>query len=131
MIIILLYQIAAYTIHGKVQRSHIRTTDLKYHLQHGMKNLNYLMDHILYYKTVLNLSLKNGENIINPSIRIYGNKIEYRIMFKIKTGNYLELLTAEKKKLLGSNKSKKTKNENGENVPHLGITEVVLVHCNI
>ena len=52
-------------------------------------------------------------------------------MFKIKTGNYLELLTAEKKKLLGSNKSKKTKNENGENVPHLGITEVVLVHCNI
>ena len=34
-------------------------------------------------------------------------------------------------KLLGSTKSKITKNENGENVPHLEITEVVLMHCNI
>ena len=34
-------------------------------------------------------------------------------------------------KLLRSTKSKKTKNENDENVPHLEITEVVLVHCNI
>ena len=34
-------------------------------------------------------------------------------------------------KLLGSTKSKVAKDENGKNVPHLGITEVVLVHCNI
>ena len=34
-------------------------------------------------------------------------------------------------KLLGSTKSKITKNENGENMPHLEITEVVLIHCNI
>ena len=34
-------------------------------------------------------------------------------------------------KLLGSAKSKITKDKNGENVPHLEITEVVLVHCNI
>ena len=34
-------------------------------------------------------------------------------------------------KLLGSTKSKITKDENGENVSHLEITEVVLVHCNI
>ena len=34
-------------------------------------------------------------------------------------------------KLLGSTKSKITKNENAENVPHLGITEIVLVLCNI
>ena len=31
-------------------------------------------------------------------------------------------------KLLESTKSKITKNENGENVPNLEITEVVLVH---
>ena len=31
-------------------------------------------------------------------------------------------------KLLGSTKSKTTKNENGENVPHLKVTEVVLVN---
>ena len=34
-------------------------------------------------------------------------------------------------KLLGSTKSKITKNENGKNAPYLEITEVVLVHCNI
>ena len=34
-------------------------------------------------------------------------------------------------KLLGSTKNKTTKHKNGENVPHLKITEVVLVDCNI
>ena len=34
-------------------------------------------------------------------------------------------------KLLGSTKSMMTKIENGENVPRLEITEVVLVHYNI
>ena len=34
-------------------------------------------------------------------------------------------------KLLGSTKSKINKDKNGENVPHLEITEVVLIHCNI
>ena len=34
-------------------------------------------------------------------------------------------------KLLGSTENKITKDENGENVPHLEITEVVLVHCNM
>ena len=34
-------------------------------------------------------------------------------------------------KLLGSIENKITKNKNGENVPHLESTEVVLVHCNI
>ena len=34
-------------------------------------------------------------------------------------------------KLLGSTENKITKNKNGENVSHLEITEVVLVHCDI
>ena len=34
-------------------------------------------------------------------------------------------------KLLGSTKNKITKDKNGENVPHLEIAEVILVHCNI
>ena len=34
-------------------------------------------------------------------------------------------------KLLESTENKITKDKNGENVPHLEITEVVLVHCNI
>ena len=47
------------------------------------------------------------------------------------TGYYLELLKPETVKLLGSIKSKITKDENSENVPHLEIIKVVLVHCNI
>ena len=34
-------------------------------------------------------------------------------------------------KLLGGTKSKITKNENGENVPQLEISKVLLIHCNI
>ena len=39
-------------------------------------------------------------------MKIYINKIENRIMFKIKTGFYFELLTHETMKILGSTKSK-------------------------
>ena len=67
----------------------------------------------------------------NPSIIIYVSKIENRITFKIKTGYYLKLLTPETMKLLGSTESKITKDKNGENAPHLEITEVVLDQCNI
>ena len=62
---------------------------------------------------------------------IYVNKIENRITFKIKTGYYIELLTPETMKLLGSTKRKIAKDGNGENVLRLEITEVVLIHCNI
>ena len=34
-------------------------------------------------------------------------------------------------KLLGSTKNKITKDKNGEDVPHLEVTKVALVHCNI
>ena len=40
----------------------------------------------------------------NPSIQIYANKIKNRVIFKIKTGYKLELLTLETMKLLGSTK---------------------------
>ena len=70
---------------------------------------------------------KHGKKTGNPSIRICVNKIENRITLKIKTGYHLILLTPETMKLLQSTKSKITKNKNGENVPHLEYTEVVLV----
>ena len=81
-----------------------------------------------YFEFVLK---KHGWNIDEPSVQIYVNKIENRITFKIKKGYSLELLTPETMKLLGSTENKITKDKNGENVPHLEITEVVLVHCNI
>ena len=74
---------------------------------------------------------KHVEKTDNASVRIYVNKEENRMTFKIKTGYYFELLKLEMMKLLGSNKIKITKDKNDENVPHLEITRVALVHCNI
>ena len=92
------------------------------------------MDHTLYqiFRTIwVYCTKRHNENIDNPSIRIYVNKIKTRIIFKIKAGYCIELLTSGTMKLLGSTENKITKNKNGETVPHLEVTEVVLVHCNI
>ena len=90
---------------------------------------SYSASDIQYYFEYI---LKKHETVTdNPSIRIYINKIENRITFKIKTGYYLKILTPETMKLLGSTKSKINKDENGENVPRLQITDVVLIHCDI
>ena len=76
------------------------------------------------YSRLFWIYLKKYETVpSNPSIRIYINKIENWITIKIKTGYYLEILRSETMKLLESTKSKITKNENGENVPHLEIIE--------
>ena len=42
----------------KNKKSHTKLKNLKYHFRHGMKSLNYLMDHILYqiFKIILNIS---------------------------------------------------------------------------
>ena len=67
----------------------------------------------------------------NSSIRIYVNKIDNRTKASIQTGCYLKFLTPDTMKLFGSTKIKTIKNENGENVPDLEISEVVSVHCNV
>ena len=74
---------------------------------------------------------KNGEKTVNPLVRISINKIGNSITFKIKAGYYLVLLTPEAIKFFRSTKSKITQDKNGENVPYLEITEVVLIHCNV
>ena len=75
---------------------------------------------------------KKHENLTdNHPVKIYVKKIENRIRFRIETGYYLQVLTPETIKLLGSTKNNITKDENGENEPHLENTQVVLVHCNI
>ena len=63
----------------------------------------------------------------NPPIQIYPNKIKNRIVFKIKTGCKLELLSLETVKLLGSTKQDDDKDNDGEDVPELESVEVVLV----
>ena len=64
-----------------------------------------------YFEYILR---RHSENVDNPSIKIYVNKIENRVTFRVKNGYYLELLTSETMKLLGSTESKTTKDKNGE-----------------
>ena len=76
--------------------------------------------------------IKKPETVINNHpVRIYANKIQNRIAFKIEIRYYCELLQPEMMELLINTKSQITKNENGKNVHHLKITEVVLGHRNI
>ena len=99
------------------------TWNEEFELPDGSNSVSDIQDYFHYI-------IKKHEGVTdNPSIMIYVNKIENRITFKIKTGYYI--LIPETMKLLGSTKKKVTKDENGENVPHLEIIEVALVHCNI
>ena len=97
----------------------------KFELPDGSYSVSDIQD---YFEYILKV---HGENTDNPSVEIYVNKIENRIIFRTKNGYSLEPLIPETMKLLGSPKNKITKDKSGENVPHLEIAEVVLVHCNI
>ena len=51
----------------KYKKSHITKTNLKYQLQHDIKNLNYLMYHILYqkFKIMLNVENTKGKRLLS------------------------------------------------------------------
>ena len=97
----------------------------KFELSDGSYSVSDVQDYLKY------ILKKHEKNTNKSSVQIYVNKIENWIPFKIKDWFSLELLTPETIKLHGSTKNKITEDKNGENVPHLEITEVVLVHCNI
>ena len=101
------------------------TWNEEFELPDGSYSVSDIQD---YFEYILK---KHSESVDNPLIRMYINRIEKRITFKIKNGYYLEVLTPETMKLLGSTESKITKDKNGENVPHLEVVELVLVHCNL
>ena len=67
----------------------------------------------------------------NPPVQIYLNKIKNRIVFKVKTGYKLELLSPETMKLLGITTKDVGQDKGGEDVPKLESADVVLVHCNL
>ena len=93
-------------------------------LPDGSYNISEIQDFIEYI-------IKKHETIgENAPILIYANTITNTIVFKIKTGYKLELLSKETMKLLGSTKDTIDADKNSENVPRLETVEVVLVHCN-
>ena len=101
------------------------TLNDKFELPDGSYSASDVQD---YFEFILK---KHNKNFDNPSIRKYVNKIENRVTFEIKRGCYLEILTHETMILLGGAESKITNNKNGENEPHLEITEVVLCYSSL
>ena len=94
-------------------------------LPDGSYNISEIQDYIEYI-------IKKHEIIgENAPILVYANTINNRIVFKIKTGYKLELLSKKPMKLLGSTKDTIDADKNSENVPGLENVEVVLVHCNL
>ena len=91
--------------------------------QHGIKNFNYLTDHILFliFNTIFSISLKHLKDLQTTHHSYYISKIEYRVIYKIKTGYYLELLSRESIKLLESKEKKISRDRNNENAPKLDI----------
>ena len=63
------------------------TWNEEFELPDGSYSVSDIQD---YFEYILK---KHSERVDNPSIRIYVNKIENKITFKIKSGYYLELLT--------------------------------------
>ena len=64
-------------------------------------------------------------------VLIYVNEINNRIVFKIKSGYKLELLSKETMRLLGSSSGTIDGDKNSELVPKLESVDLVLVHCNV
>ena len=76
--------------------------------------------------------IKKHETIADVSpVLTYVNEINNIIVFKIKSGYKLELLSKETMKLLGSTSNSIDKDKNSELVPKLERVYLVLVHCNV
>ena len=97
-----------------------QTWNETFDLPDGSYNISEIQDYIEYI-------IKKHETIgENAPILIYANTINNRIVFKIKSGYKLELLSKETMKLLGSTLSIIGADKNSENVPRLENVEVVL-----
>ena len=97
----------------------------EFELPDGSYSISDIQD---YFEYILK---KHSESVDNPPIEIFVSRNKNRITFKIKNRYYLELLTPETMKLIGSTERKITGEKNDENVPHLNVVELVLIHCNI
>ena len=102
-----------------------QTCNDKFELEDGSYSVSDIQDYIEYI-------IKKRETLAaTPPIHFYINRINNRIVFKIKDGYKLELQTSQTVKSLGSTKKLIDKTKNGEKVPSLEVVEVILVQCNL
>ena len=86
------YQTLVFIIHGKTSAP---TWNDEFELPDGSYSILDIQNYFEYIYIYIYVYKKPKEDIDNPPIRIYVNKIENRIAFKIKTRYFLELLTPE------------------------------------
>ena len=115
-----------FIIRGKTLNLNIRTINLKILLQLGMMNLisdgSYSISGIQDY---FECFVKNHEIIAdNLPVEIYTNKIKNKIVFKIKPGYKLQLLSPRTMKLWGSTKKDGDQDKDGEDLSKLESLEV-------
>ena len=101
------------------------TSDDTFDLPDGSYSIANIQD---YFEFIIK---KHATLTENPSVQIYPNRIQNRIVFKIKIEYKLELLTPETMKLLGIRKKYADKDKNWETVPKLESVEAALVHCSL
>ena len=94
-------------------------------LPHGSYSIEEIQD---YFEFIIKKHETLTENL---PVQIYPTKIKNRIVFKIKIGYKLELLSPQTMKLLRSTKKDVDQDKDGEDVQKLESVEVALVHCNL
>ena len=119
-------------MHEKTLNLHIATTNLneisgptwndEFDWPNGSYSVSDIQD---YFEYIIN---KHETIPNNPPVQTYVDKIKNRIVFKIKTGYKLELLSSETMKILGS--KNKDVDKDGVLVPKLGSVKVILRYCN-
>ena len=93
----------------------------EFELPDGSYSVSFIQDYIKYI-------IKKHETLTTISpIHVCINRINNRLVFKIKNRYKLELQMPVTMKLFGSTKKLTNKTKNGENVPRLEVVEVVLV----
>ena len=127
----MLYQILAPFIHEKKKpnrnnkfNTSAPTLNDKFELPNGSYSVSDIQDYFEY------INQKHEKQTYNRPIQTYVNKIENRVTINLKTGHCSDRLTHEITKSPWCTEKKIIKDKNSENVPHLEITAVVLVHCN-
>ena len=97
----------------------------EFEFRDGSYSVSYIQDYI-------ECIIKKHESLTTiPPIHVDINRINNRLVFKLKDGYKLELQTTETMKLFGSTKKLIDKTKNGEKISSIEVVEVVVVQCNL
>ena len=90
----------------------------------------WVIQHYIQHYIIFNI--KKHETLTTvPPVHVYINRINNRLVIKIKDGHELELQKPETMKSFGSTKKLTDKTKNKEKLSHLEVVKVLLLQCNL